>query len=180
MWIVLQKRLIRNIESYLVKENVGRGGSLDKTIFSPIALVLVKLFQILPGSITIIRVPTSCPLCSPTLCSASYLQRGIWVRISLCRRSRISNIFTVYLRNNGSNSARYIWISYQCPGGWMHEENFIKEASWGKSFNTLEIVAKMIFLSHQLHYLKYMIKKNARGVVSAAHTLVSTLLKRIQ
>ena len=41
---VPHKRLIPKIESYLVKEKVGRGGSLEKTIRSPIELALVKLF----------------------------------------------------------------------------------------------------------------------------------------
>ena len=37
-----QEKLIPKIESYLVKEKVGRGGSLDKTLVSPIELALVK------------------------------------------------------------------------------------------------------------------------------------------
>ena len=65
VWKVLQKKIIPKIEIYLVKEKVGRGRSLEKTLRSPIALALVNFFRRLPGPITIGRVPTSCPLCRP-------------------------------------------------------------------------------------------------------------------
>ena len=83
-WRVLQKRRLHNIEIYLVNEKVGRGGSLEKTLRSPIALASVNFFRRLLGPITIGRVPTSCPLCSPQLCRASSSRKKFWVRISLC------------------------------------------------------------------------------------------------
>ena len=54
-----RKGSFTKIESYLVKEKVVRGGSLDETLRSPIALALVELFRRLPPPITIGRVPTS-------------------------------------------------------------------------------------------------------------------------
>ena len=60
-------------------------------------------------------------------------------------------------------------------------KRLIKEASGGKRFNTLEIVSRMILFNP---YLALSAtdepKKNVRGVASAAHTLVSLLLKILQ
>ena len=109
VWIVLKKRLISNIECYLMKEKVGRGGYLEKTLRSPIVLTLVKLFRILTGQITILRVPTSCTLCIPTLFRASYFQKKHWVSIFLYLRPRISNIFTVYPSRNVLNPEIYLY-----------------------------------------------------------------------
>ena len=56
-------------------------------------------------------------------------------------------------------------------------KQFIKEASGGKSFNTLEIVSRMILFKPYLALSEiYESNKNARGVASAGHTLVSPFL----
>ena len=51
MWRVLRERLITKIEIYLVKEKVGRGGSLEKTLRSTIALALVKFSKDCPDQL---------------------------------------------------------------------------------------------------------------------------------
>ena len=57
MWRVLQKRLITKIEIYPAKEKVERGGYSEKTLRSPIALALVKLFRRLPEEIFEAKLP---------------------------------------------------------------------------------------------------------------------------
>ena len=58
VWRALKNRLIPKIESYLVKEKVdSRSGSVTKTLRSPIALALVKLYQKLPRQIFEARLP---------------------------------------------------------------------------------------------------------------------------
>ena len=61
------------------------------------------------------------------------------------------------------------------------KKRFTKEASGGKRFNTLEICAIMIFFKTSLAISAADDpNKNARGVASAAHTLVLLFLKRLQ
>ena len=58
-------------------------------------------------------------------------------------------------------------------------KRLIKEVSGGKSFNTLEIVARMNFFKPSLALSATdEPNKHAKGVASAAHTVVSPLLKR--
>ena len=60
------------------------------------------------------------------------------------------------------------------------KKRLIKKASVGKSFNTLEIVSRMILFKPSLELSATDDpNKNTRGVPSAAHTLISPLLKRI-
>ena len=60
-------------------------------------------------------------------------------------------------------------------------KRLIKEASGGKIFNKLEIVARMIFLKPSLALSAIdEPNKNTRGVESSARTLVLLLLKRLQ
>ena len=57
----------------------------------------------------------------------------------------------------------------------------IKEASGGKSFNTLEIVTIMILFKPSLElYTTVETNKNAGVIASVAHTQVSPFLKRLQ
>lgn len=57
VWRALKNRLIPKLESFLVKETRERNGSVTKTLRSPIALALVKLFQKLPRHIFEARLP---------------------------------------------------------------------------------------------------------------------------
>jgi len=58
VWRALKNRLIPKIESYLIKEKVdNRTGSVTKTLRSPIALALVKLYKKLPRQIFEARLP---------------------------------------------------------------------------------------------------------------------------
>ena len=61
------------------------------------------------------------------------------------------------------------------------KKQLIKEASGDKSFNALEIVARMILFKPSIALSTTDDpNKNARGVESASHTLVSPFLKRLQ
>ena len=61
------------------------------------------------------------------------------------------------------------------------KKRMIKEASGGKIFNTLEIVAKKILFKTSLAlYARDDSNKHKKVITSVAHTLVSPLLKRLQ